>query len=135
MVGHSLSQSQLYSLVGLGALYWGAAAVTIRNVGHILFANDARRLATFAGLIPTGYMLIIVSEGLLGIHSSQRFMATAVMLAAALPLDGLAFMFFPSLYENPTIKKTNPHSAATFSRMGAASIFWGVGVVLIMALF
>ncbi|UJR38160.1 hypothetical protein I4U23_030837 [Adineta vaga] len=34
-------------------------AVTIRNAGHILFANDMRRLATFAGIIPTGYMLIV----------------------------------------------------------------------------
>ena len=135
MVVHSLSQSQLYSLVGLGTIYWGAAAVTIRHAGHILFANDLRRVATFSGSIPTGYMLMVMSEGLLGIHSSQRFMATAVMLAAALPLDGLAFMFFPSLYENPSIKKTNPHSAVTFSRMGAASIFWGVGVILIMSLF
>jgi hypothetical protein len=134
MLLEHLKQPQIYGLIGLGGIYWGIAALTIRYVGHTLFANDLRRVATFGALIPVSYTLITVSEGLIGIRSNQRLTTATIITTAALLLDGVAFMWFPTLYENPLIKKSNPHSAMAFSRMGAASILWGVGAVFAVAL-
>jgi len=56
------------------------------------------------------------------------------MSAAALMLDCVAFMWFPTLYENPTLKQKNPLSSIVLSRMGAAWILGGVGIILSIAL-
>jgi NADH:ubiquinone oxidoreductase subunit 2 (subunit N) len=130
-----ISQAQVYGLVGLGAIYWGAAALAIRYAGHIMYANNVRRICAYSAIIPVGYLTIVFSEGLLGISSKHRLAATTIMCAAALLLDGVAFMWFPALYENPEVKTKNSHMATLFSRMGAAHILWGVGTILGVALF
>jgi hypothetical protein len=134
MLSKELNQIQISGLVGLGVIYWGAAALTIRNAGHICFANDLRRSSMFMSLIPIGYITIRFSEGLLGISSKERLTTTAIMCSSALLLDGIAFMWFPTLYENPKLKEKNPSSSIILSRMGAASILGGVGIILGVAL-
>jgi hypothetical protein len=129
-----LNQAQISGLVGLGVIFWGAAALKIRYAGHIFYANDLRRFSTYILSIPISYIAIRFSEELLSISSKQRLTSTAIMSAAALMLDGIAFMWFPTLYENPTLKQKNPLSSIVLSRMGAAWILGGVGICLSIAL-
>jgi hypothetical protein len=43
-------------------------------------------------------------------------------------------MWFPTLYENPSLKKKNPTSSIIVSRMGTAWILYGVGICFSIAL-
>jgi hypothetical protein len=74
------------------------------------------------------------SEVLVGISSKQRVTSMAIMSVTALLLDGIAFMWFPTLYENPSLKQKNPTSSIILSRMGAGLILWGAGIFLGVAL-
>jgi hypothetical protein len=135
MLPKDLSQFQLPGLVGLGVVFWGMAAYKVRYAGHIVYANDLRRLSMFLSTIPLGYVAIRFSEGLLAISPKERLTTTSVMCSSALLLDGIVFMWFPTLiYENSILKQKNPSSAVAFSRMGAAWILYGVGVCLGIAL-
>jgi hypothetical protein len=69
---------------------------------------------------------MVFSEGLLGIGRQQRLASVILMTASATLFDGTALMWFPILYENPTIRKTNLPAAVVFSRMGAAWILYSV---------
>ena len=134
MLPKDFSQFQVAGLVGLGTIYWGMAAYKIRYLGPIAYANDLRRISMFLSLLPLSYVLIRFSEGILGINSKERLAATTIMCSSALLLDGIAFMWFPTIYENPELKQKNPAAAVTVSRMGAALILGGVGVILGIAL-
>lgn len=134
MLQRGLSQSQIFALGGLGVIYWGIAALAIRYLGHIFFANNLRRVLICMASIPILYLTMGFSEGLLGISSKQRLISLIHMTTPALLLDGIAFMWFPKLYENPTIRKKNLSSAVTISRMGAALILFGVGASFYVAL-
>jgi len=129
-----MNQIQISGLIGLGVVFWGAAALKVRYAGHIFYANDLRRFSIFMAAAPIGYTAMRFSEGLLGISSKQRLTSTAIMCATALLLDGVAFMWFPTLYENPSLNQKNSTSSIIRSRMGAAWILWGVGVCLGIAL-
>jgi hypothetical protein len=134
MLPKDLNQIQISGLVGLGVVYWGAAALTIRYAGHICYANDLRRFSMCMSAIPIVYIAMRFGEGLLDISSKHRLTSTAIMSTSALLLDGIAFMWFPTLYENPKLKEKNPSSSIILSRMGAAWILWGVGVSFGIAL-
>jgi hypothetical protein len=110
------------------------AAYTIRYAGHIVYANDLRRLSMYLSSIPIGYIAIRFNEELLSISSKKRLTTTSIMCSTALLLDGIAFMWFPTLYENPKLKQKNSSSSILFSRMDAGWIVWGVGVSFGIAL-
>ena len=134
MLPKEISQIQIVGLAGLGVIYWGIAALVIRYVGHIIFANDLRRFLTFLAIIPILYSSMGFSEEIVGIHSKQRLISFVLTITPALLLDGTAFMWFPTLYENPTIRKKNLSLAVAYSRMGAASILFGAGASFCVAL-
>ncbi len=134
MLSKNLSQFQISGLVGLGVIYWGIAAFKIRYAGHVVYANDLRRFSMYLSSIPIGYITIRFTEGLLGISSKERLTTTTIMCSTALLLDGIAYMWFPTLYENPTLKQKNSSSSIVLSRMGAAWLLYGVGVCLGIAL-
>jgi len=129
-----MNQIQISGLIGLGAVFWGAAALMVRYTGHIFFANDLRRFGIYLAAIPIGYTVMRFSEVLVGISSKQRVTSMAIMDVTALLLDGIAFMWFPTLYENPSLKQKNPTSSIILSRMGAGLILWGAGIFLGVAL-
>jgi hypothetical protein len=134
MLPKDFNQIQISGLVGLGVVYWVAAALTIRYAGHICFSNDLRRFFMYMSAIPIVYIAMGFGEGFLGISSKHRLTSTAIMSTSALLLDGIAFMWFPTLYENPKLKQKRLSSSIVFSRMGAAWILWGVGVSFGIAL-
>ena len=134
MLTEYLTQSQLFGLVGLAVLFWAAAALKIRYAAHICYSSQMRQVSTFLMAIPVGYVLIRFTEFTLHLNSKQRLISTVIMCATALLMDGVAFMWFPKLYENPLLTRKNAPLAMAFSRMGAASILWGVGILLGIAL-
>ena len=134
MLPKDFSQFQVANLAGLGAIYWGVAAYILRRFGPAVFANDLRRLSMFLSLVPVSYIVIRFSEALVGINLKDRVTSTAIMCSSALLLDGIAFMWFPTIYENPELKQKNQHAVVTVSRMAAASILGGVGIILAVAL-
>ena len=125
---------QLVGLIGLGGIYWGAAAMVIRSFPQSLFGSPLRQVGTCVVLFPVSYATLRFSEALLGVPAEQRLVSTSIMCAAALFLDGTAFMWFPELYENPSLNKLKSPLAIEYSRQGAASILWGVGALLTIAL-
>ena len=129
-----LSQKQVSGLVALSVLYWGAAAAKVRYGGHIFYANDLNRLGSFLATVPIGYIGIRVAEKLLSISPRERLVTTSLLAAPALLLDGAALMFFPTVYENPSLTGKNDPLAVSTSRMGAAWILFGVGASLGVAL-
>ena len=135
MLPKDFSQFQVASLAGLGAIYWGMAAYEIRCFGPVSLANDLRRISMFLSLVPLSYGVIRFSEAIVGINSKERLATTVIMCSSALLLDGIAFMWFPTIYENPELKQKNPAAAVTVSRMGAALILGGVGIILGIGLF
>ncbi len=134
MHSQHLTQAHLYGLIGLGGSFWVVGVLTIRYTGHILFANNVRRLSSYIASIPISYFTLFFSEGLLGISSKQRLVSMVVMSVTALLMDGAALMWFPTLYENPLQKKKNLQLATTLSRMSAAWLLWTFGVGLGIAL-
>lgn len=134
MLLEGLNQFQILIFYGLGVIYWGVAAFAIRHTGHIIFANDQRRFCMYLASIPILYVTMVFSEGLVGISSKQRLAAVILMDASATLFDGVALMWFPTVYENPTIRKTNLPAAVAISRMGAAWILFGVAASLFIAI-
>lgn len=135
MSGRDFSQSQLVGFIGLGAFFWGVGVAAIRYGSNILFGSKNRQIVSFIIAIPTAYATIRFSEELLSVHPKQRLAATAIMSCTALFLDGTALMWFPTLYENPSIRKKNSFSSLTLSRMGAAWLLWTFGINLFIGLF
>lgn len=126
MLLDELNRFQTFSLCILGVIYWGIAAFAVRHAGHLMFANDTRKIVTYLASIPILYVTMVFSEGLVGIGSKERVASVILMTASATLFDGVALMWFPILYENPTIRKTNLPAAVAISRMGAAWILYGV---------
>ena len=135
MLTENFSQFQLFGFVGLGAFFWGVGVVTIRYGSNILFGNELRRIGSFIGAIPMAYATIRISEELLSVNPRQRLAATAIMACVALLLDGTALTWYPTLYENPSLRKKNSFASLTFSRMGAAWLLWTFGLNLFVPLF
>ena len=133
-VGNIVTGGQLVGLAGLGGVFWGVAALIIRNFPQTLFGSTRRQMTTYLVLLPVGYPLLNFTEAVLGIPAAQRLVSTSVMCAAALFLDGAAFMWVPAVYENPSLSKIKSPLAMHYSRHGAASILWGVGALLTVAL-
>ena len=125
---------QLVGVLGLGGLFWGVAAWIIRTFPQTLFGSTRRQMTTYLVLLPVGYPLLNFTEAVLGIPAAQRLVSTSVMCAIALFLDGIALMWVPAVYENPSLSKIKSPLAIHYSRQGAASLLWGVGALLTVAL-
>ena len=135
MYGASLSGGQWVGLIGIGGILWGAGVMIIRYLPQLLFGDTVRQVSSFALAIPMTYMNLIVSEMLLGIRADQRLVSTAIISTAALFLDGMALMWSPELYENPSLNNIKSPLAMRYSRQGAAWLLWTFGVGLAIALY
>ena len=126
----SLNQSQVTGLIGLGTFLWAVGVVKIRYAAHFCYVTSTRRIGTLLASIPISYGLIAAAEYLFAVPSTQRLPMVTLVGTTTLVLDGLAMTWFPSLYANESIKKTNPRSAAVLSRMGAGWLLYGTGFAL-----
>ena len=135
MYGGSLSGTQWFGLIGIGGILWGAGVMIIRSFPQLLFGDSVRQVSSYVLAFPMTYMNLVVAEMLLGIRTDQRLVSTSIISAAALFLDGAAMMWFPEIYENPSLNKIKSPLAIRYSRQGAAWLLWTFGAGFAIALY
>ena len=128
-----LTQSQIAGLLGFSAVVWMIDVTKIRFTGHYCYVTSWRRVGTLLATIPLAFSVIVFTQKFFGIHSTQMLSAVTIVSATTLLLHGVAITWFPHLYENETIKRTNPRLATVLSRMGAGWVLYGTGLCLAMA--
>ena len=133
MYQSDLTPLQVFGTMISAALLWAVGVTIIRHVGHVLFATNSRQAATLVFSIPLSYVSILMVEKPVGASPQERLLVTCIACATALIMDGIAFTWFPSLYENESIKKKNPHSAVVLSRIGAGYLLYTFGFTLAWA--
>lgn len=111
--------------VAYGTTLWFVAATFI-NKADALFqptTSTSVTLMLYGAAIPIAYTSVKIMPSLSICKKSEIMRSTAIGLAAATLLDGLALVFVPSLYGN-----------TTNSPRGAAWLLWGVGWFLIFGI-
>jgi hypothetical protein len=118
-----LTTTQAIILAIYGAVLWFAAAMLVRTLGPMGALNGGWGLLTYTLVIPGTVPAIIAARPLAKLRRDQTILGIAVVTATALLLDGIAHAWFPAIYG------TDP----ALIIKGAAAIFWGAGVGLVLA--
>jgi hypothetical protein len=118
-----LNATQIAILAIYGAVLWFAAAMLVRTLGPMGALDGGLGLLTYALVIPGTVPAILVAKPLAKLRDDQMVIGIATVTATALLLDGIAHAWFPVIYG------TDP----TLFIKGAAAIFWGAGVGLVLA--
>lgn len=119
-----LSTKQMIILALYGALLWFLAAILVRTIGPMGALDGFGRVITYALVIPGTVPAIWIGRALAKLGRDQTAISLIVITATALLLDGIAHAWFPSLYGNDPALIVK----------GAAVIFWGAGVGLVLGL-
>jgi hypothetical protein len=120
----SLTQRQIIILALYGAVLWFIAAMLVRTIGPMGALDGYALLITYALVIPGTVPAIWIGRMLAKLSHDQMAIGILVVTAAALLLDGIAHAWFPALYG----------SDPALLVKGAAVIFWGAGVGLVLGL-
>jgi hypothetical protein len=118
-----LTTTQLTILAIYGIIPWFAAAMLVRTLGPMGVLDGGWRVLIYALVIPGTVPAIWMARPLAKLGRNQVLSGIAVVTATALLLDGVAHAWFPAIYG------TNPALIVK----GAAAIFWGAGVALVLA--
>jgi hypothetical protein len=119
-----LTASQRLVLIVYGAILWFLAAMLVRTLGPMGAFDDGARFLTYAFIIPGTVPAILVARPLAKLARNQTAIGITIVTATALLLDGIAHAWFQTLYG------TDPLLVVK----GAAVIFWGAGVGLVLAM-
>ena len=119
-----LSTKQMIILALYGALLWFLAAILVRTIGPMGALDGYARIITYALVIPGTVPAILLGRALAKLSRDQTAISLIIITATALLLDGIAHAWFPSLYG----------SDPALIVKGAAVIFWGAGVGLVLGL-
>lgn len=119
-----LATKQLIILALYGVMLWFLAAILVRTIGPMGALDGSARIITYALVIPGTVPAIWIGRALAGLTRDQTATALMVITATALLLDGIAHAWFPSLYGSDPVLRVR----------GAAIIFWGAGVGLVLGL-
>jgi hypothetical protein len=119
-----LTVTQIVILAIYGAVLWYAAALLVRKIGPMGALDGGWRLLTYALVIPGTVPAIMIARPIAKLRRDQTLAGISVVTATALLLDGIAHAWFPAIYG------TDPALIVK----GAAAIFWGAGVGLVLAL-
>lgn len=120
----SLTTKQMIILALYGVMLWLLAAILVRTVGPMGALDGSARIITYALVIPGTIPAIWIGRAMAGLARDQTATALIVITATALLLDGIAHAWFPNLYG----------SDPALIVKGAAVIFWGAGVGLVLGL-
>jgi hypothetical protein len=120
----SLTTKQMIILALYGAVLWFLAAMLVRTIGPMGALDGSARIITYALVIPGTIPAIWIGRAMAGLARDQTATALIVITATALLLDGIAHAWFPNLYG----------SDPALIVKGAAVIFWGAGVGLVLGL-
>lgn len=118
-----LTATQIAILVIYGTILWFAAAILVRTISPLGGLDGGWGLFVYALVIPGTVPAIVIARPLAKLRHDQTVIGIAVVTATALLLDGVAHAWFPALYG------TDPALIVK----GAAAIFWGAGVALVLA--
>lgn len=121
----ALTLKQIVTLAVFGTILWFVAAMLVRLLAPMGALDGMARVLTYALVIPGTVPFILMTRVLAKLERGQTVIGICVVTAAALLLDGVAHAWFPAIY--------GPDSALWVN--GAALIFWGAGVGLVLALF
>lgn len=119
-----LTNTQIVILTIYGAVLWFLAAMLVRTIGPMGALDGISGIIVYALVIPGTIPAILAARPLAKLRRDQTAIGICVVTATALLLDGVAHAWFPSLYG------TDPALIVK----GAAAIFWGAGVGLVLAL-
>jgi hypothetical protein len=119
-----LTTKQVIILALYGAALWFVAAMLVRTIGPMGALDGFGRVITYALVIPGTVPAIWIGRTLAKLELDQTAISLIVITATALLLDGIAHAWFPSLYG----------SDPALIVKGAAAIFWGAGVGLVLGL-
>lgn len=120
---HNLTMAQIATLFVYGVVLWFAAALLVRTIGPMGLLEGIWGILIFLLVIPGTVPAISIARPLAKLSSDQTLAGIAVVTATALLLDGVAHAWFPQIYG------TDPALIVK----GAAAIFWGAGVGLVLA--
>ncbi|MEZ4887822.1 MAG: DUF5367 family protein [Chitinophagales bacterium] len=121
-----MKNSQTPLFVVLGAIFWFAAAMTIRLLGATVFsANNPYLIGMFVLAFPITCLFIFITMKVAKIKSSELLVPAAIMTYSATFLDAIALAWFGELY-GETLE---------IRLYGATWILWGVGIGLLLAHF
>lgn len=108
----------------LGVVFWLLAALFIRSCGGFFFRGPtALLLGLFAACLPLSQGFMQTAKWLGGLSPPELYDAMVVMTGIATLFDGVAIVFFPSLYG----------PSARHVMLGAGLILWAVGCGLAIA--
>lgn len=119
-----LSTQQIIILALYGALLWFIAAILVRTIGPMGALDGSARVITYALVIPGTVPAIWIGRMLAKLSRDQTAFSILVITASALLLDGIAHAWFPDIYGTDPVLRVK----------GAAVIFWGAGVGLVLGL-
>jgi hypothetical protein len=119
-----LSTKQIIILALYGAVLWFLAAILVRTLGPMGALDGFGRVITYTLVIPGTVPAILIGRVLAKLRRDQTAISLIVITATALLLDGTAHAWFPALYG----------SDPALIVKGAAAIFWGAGVGLVLGL-
>jgi hypothetical protein len=119
-----LSTQQIIILALYGALLWFIAAILVRTIGPMGALDGSTRVITYALVIPGTVPAIWIGRMLAKLRRDQTAFSILVITASALLLDGIAHAWFPDIYGTDPVLRVK----------GAAVIFWGAGVGLVLGL-
>jgi hypothetical protein len=119
-----LTTKQVIILALYGAALWFVAAMLVRTIGPMGALDGFGRVITYALVIPGTVPAIWIGRTLAKLELDQTAISLIVITATALLFDGIAHAWFPSLYG----------SDPALIVKGAAAIFWGAGVGLVLGL-
>jgi hypothetical protein len=121
-ISASFTAQQIVILAIFGALLWFVAAMLVRFLGPVGALDGASRVVTYALVIPGTIPFVMMTRTLAKLGRDQTLAGISVVTAAALLLDGIAHAWFPAIYgSDPALLVA-----------GAAVIFWGAGVGLVL---
>ena len=110
--------------VAVGVLFWFLAALFIRAAGTSVFAaGGAAPILLFAATVPLGWLLVEAVGRWGGFAEQAIFPVIVTMCLTGLVLDGIAIVWFASLYDLPSESLS----------IAAAWLLWGVGSLLAVA--
>ncbi len=119
----SLTAKQSIILAIYGVILWFAAANLVRVIGPMGAFDGVAGLINFALVIPGTVPAIYGARWIAKLRPDQTAVAISIVTATALLLDGIGHAWLPQLYG------TDPALIVK----GAAAIFWGAGVGLVLA--
>ncbi len=120
---HVLTPSQVAKTAALGVILWFCAAMAVRFGTPTGFLAGTAAVVTFVLSAFVGVPTVWLMKRVCGLGSSQVISGATVGTASATLCDGVALMWFRSLY-GPSAEAVLP---------GAACILWGVGWILAAA--